>query len=143
VATENRWTWHRKRTVAARELRARETEAEKILWQWLKNRRLGGFKFRRQFPIGPYFADFCCIERRLIVELDGELHANTLSYDENRTYALIQLGFDVVRFPNSETVKNPAAVCQVIRSKLTSLSLDVPSPRGRGRQVARDTVTGG
>ena len=59
----------------ARDLRKRLTPAERILWRLLRDRRLKGLKFRRQFPIGPFVVDFCCYELRLVIELDGEVHA--------------------------------------------------------------------
>ncbi len=58
----------------ARELRQRATEAEQMLWERVRNRRLGGLKFRRQHPLGPYIVDFYCAEHRLVVEVDGPIH---------------------------------------------------------------------
>jgi very-short-patch-repair endonuclease len=67
----------------ARKLRREQTVAEKLLWRHLRGRRLCNIKFRRQFPIGPYFTDFCSIERRLIVEVDGCQHADRSADDES------------------------------------------------------------
>jgi very-short-patch-repair endonuclease len=67
----------------ARGLRREATDAERRLWSLLRNRQLGGFKFRRQVPIGPYIADFICFDRRLIIEADGGQHADS-AYDEAR-----------------------------------------------------------
>src|SRR5256885_1095580 len=78
-------TTYPERKIGARRLRRNETEAENILWQQLRNRKLEGLKFRRQFPIGPFFADFCCLERKLIVEVDGGQHKENRENDENRT----------------------------------------------------------
>ena len=64
----------RQTTQRARELRARQTEAESLLWYVLRDRRLCGLKFRRQFPIEPYIVDFACVEKRFVVEIDGSNH---------------------------------------------------------------------
>jgi very-short-patch-repair endonuclease len=69
----------------ARRLRKSLTEAEKRLWHSLNRRQIGALKFRRQHPIGEYIVDFVCLERRLIVELDGGQHADDIDYDDART----------------------------------------------------------
>ena len=102
----------------ARELRRNETEAEKKLWTRLRNRHLGGFKFRRQFPIGPFFADFCCVSQRLIVELDGSQHSDEKDRDANQTAWLIKQGFRVIRFWNDDVLKKTDAVCIQILDEL-------------------------
>jgi len=61
----------------ARKLRKNMTDAERLLWQHLRNRQLGGYKFRRQRPIGPYIVDFVCLEKKLVIEVDGGQHAGT------------------------------------------------------------------
>ena len=76
------------RTVLARELRQRSTDAEWKLWSILRNRQLGGYKVRRQVPIDRYFADFACLDARLIVELDGSQHEDRAEYDAARTSTL-------------------------------------------------------
>ena len=90
----------------ARLLRRRSTEAERALWHCVRAKRLAGRKFRRQHPIGPYFADFACIEAGLVVELDGGQHfdADVAAYDARRTAVLRKLGFQVMRFTNSEAL---------------------------------------
>src|SRR5215813_584679 len=67
----------------ARELRRDDTRAEKIAWTLLKDRRLNGFKFRRQVPIENYIVDFYCHEAKLIIELDGDIHAETQQYNHD------------------------------------------------------------
>ena len=86
----------------ARTQRAALTQAEAILWRELRNRRFGGVKFRRQFPIGPYVADFVCLEARLIVELDGAPHesASQRAKDATRDAWLRAQNFQVLRFSN-------------------------------------------
>ena len=88
------------RTGRARRLRRDWTKAEARLWLCLRNRQLDGFKFRRQLPIDRYFADFACLEAKLIVELDGGQHADEAAYDAARTEVLEQAGFRVLRFWN-------------------------------------------
>jgi len=77
----------------------------------LRDRRLMGFKFRRQYGIGRYIADFCCPEKRLIIELDGECHNNRIEYDQVRTQFLEQKGYLVLRFRNEEVMNNLNLVC--------------------------------
>src|SRR6266571_3253212 len=100
-----------KSTSRARSLRQRSTRAELALWLALRDRRLGGFKFARQQPIGPYFPDFVCRERRLIVEVDGGQHADN-SADQVRDAYLRALGYRVVRVWNNEVLGNLDGVLQ-------------------------------
>lgn len=101
----------------ARQLRVEATDAEARLWQRLRNRMLGGFKFRRQFPVGPYIADFVCIERKLIVELDGGQHADNPA-DERRTRFLELRGYRVIRFWNPDVLSNTDGVLEMILLEL-------------------------
>jgi len=106
------------RTHRARALRQASTEAEWKLWTVLRNRQLGGFKFRRQVPIGRYFADFACLEGRLIVELDGSQHQDRVEYDARRTNELESCGFRVLRFDNYDVLTNPTGVGDTILLEL-------------------------
>lgn len=90
----------------AHTLRADQTDAEALLWNRLRDRRLAGAKFRRQHPAGPYIVDFCCVERRLIVEVDGGQHSEAGSGDEKRSAYLASFGFKVLRFWNSDVLSN-------------------------------------
>src|SRR4051794_27236416 len=81
-------------------LRADPTEPERLLWYYVRDRKLEGFKFRRQVPIGPYVADFLCEQRRLIVEVDGIQHSEREPADTNRSHWLARQGYHVVRFWN-------------------------------------------
>lgn len=119
-----------KRIEAARELRSHSTLAEEKLWSVLRRHAFGLYKFRRQFPIGPYFADFCCIARRLVIEVDGGYHAQTIDSDMNRTYALEnELGFRVIRFTNDEVISDLAGVLAKISQELKK---PFPPPLGEG-----------
>lgn len=81
-----------------RRLRHEQTDAERELWQLLRSRQLAHYKFRRQHSIGPFIADFCCLERRLVIELDGGQHADKIEQDKGREDFLNEKGFKVLRF---------------------------------------------
>lgn len=93
-----------------------ETDAERLLWGLLRNRGLGGLKFRRQHPCNGYFLDFYCHEARLAVELDGSQHleGNQAAYDEERTRVLEQEGIRVLRFWNGDVSAHIEEVLGVI-----------------------------
>ena len=130
---------------AARQLRSRMTGAERKLWFALKDRRFSGFKFRRQVPIGPYVADFMCFERRLIVEVDGGQHAESVR-DAIRDQWFAQNDFRMLRFWNNDVLQNLDGVLIRLSEQLqltphptSRLSETSPSPaRGEGEnEVAR------
>jgi len=98
------------RTERARELRLTDGRAEQVVWELLRAHRMGGLKFRRQHPIGPFFADFACVARKLVVEIDGEHHALQREADSRRTDLMEQAGWRVIRFSASEAVQNPEGV---------------------------------
>ena len=100
----------------ARALRRDDTEAERRLWEELRSRRLNGFKFVRQLPIGPYFADFACRERRVVVEVDGATHGteSEVRHDEKRTRFLEERGWLVLRVWNIDVFTARNAVCDAI-----------------------------
>ncbi|MER8733870.1 DUF559 domain-containing protein [Mesorhizobium sp. M1227] len=101
----------------ARELRRGDNQAEATLWNELKAKRLGGYKFVRQMPIGPYFADFACRSERLIVELDGGQHAES-TYDRRRDEFMRGKGFSVIRFWSVDMLTNPTSICETILAAL-------------------------
>src|SRR6266700_4370332 len=104
--------WERREP--ARQLRRTQTEAERKLWSRLRNKQLGGLKFRRQFPLGPCLADFFCFEKRLIVEVDGSQHADRKDEDKNRTQYLAAWGFKVIRFWHKDVLFRTDFVCEQI-----------------------------
>jgi very-short-patch-repair endonuclease len=112
----------------ARALRKNQTKAEEIMWNLLRNRKLKGFKFRRQHPVAPlYILDFYCVKSKIAVELDGKHHneRQQQEYDTERTNILKQLGITVIRFTNIEVMNNSEYVLdQVLKSCNDSL----PSP---------------
>src|ERR1700677_3088745 len=86
----------------ARDLRRNQTDSEGRLWGELRGRRLGGWKWRRQEPIGPFIVDFFCPAKRLVVELDGPSHDDREDYDARRTVYLERAGLRVIRFRSEE-----------------------------------------
>lgn len=100
-------------TSRARGLRKRDNQAEALLWLELKRRKLGGYKFTRQYPIGPYYADFCCREHWLVVEIDGSQHAES-SHDRRRDEFMRQRGYSTIRFWNHDVLKHRVSVCETI-----------------------------
>jgi very-short-patch-repair endonuclease len=117
----------------ARGLRRRQTDAERRLWARLRDRRLLGAKFARQVPIGPYVVDFCCRERKVIVELDGGQHAVQPRADRERTVFLEALGYCVLRFWNNEALGNTDGMLERIARALAARPSPRPSPqRGEG-----------
>ena len=98
-----------RKTTRARELRKVENEAEDSLWHELRGRRLNGYKFVRQLPIGPYFADFACREANLVVEVDGSQHANR-SRDRFRDETMNRNGWSVLRFWHADILRSQARI---------------------------------
>ncbi|MBR9806142.1 endonuclease domain-containing protein [Hyphomonas pacifica] len=103
-------------TKRARQLRRDQTFAERLVWARLRNRQLNGWKFRRQHPIGPYYADFACLDLMLVVELDGDSHGTQadISRDTQRTAFLEAQGWTVVRFWNVEVLDSLDGVLRQI-----------------------------
>lgn len=99
-----------------KELRSDQTEAEKLLWNKLRNRQILGIKFFRQYSIGPYIADFYSSEKRLVIELDGSQHTieDKNRYDKERTSYLSYQDIKVIRFWNNDIMKNIEGVLERI-----------------------------
>ena len=128
----------------ARELRRKQTPAEELLWQLLRNRQLLGFKFRRQHQYGDYIADFYCHEAQLVIECDGSAHNpnEAWHHDQNRDAYMIAQGLRVLRFSNDRILSDTENVLDEISSFLPS-----PSPGrgagGEGLSDEPDTPTNG
>ncbi len=90
----------------SRRLRKRSTPAEIILWEEIRNRKLGGLKFRRQYPVLGFILDFYCAEKSLGIELDGSIHDTQKEYDEDREKLILEQGIRILRFSNQEVLKN-------------------------------------
>jgi len=104
----------------ARELRSKETWAEKLIWRWLRSRRVSGYKFRRQHPEGVYYLDFFCEEARLAIELDGfgHGHPDRRRHDAEREAFLASRSIKVLRFWNSSLRRNPQSIRDTIFREL-------------------------
>ena len=101
-----------------RQLRNTPTDAEHYLWQRLKRPQLENCKFRRQHPFGNYVLDFVCLERGLVVEVDGSQHVESAAPDARRTQFLESAGFIVLRFWNNDVFGNPQGVLEAIQEQL-------------------------
>ncbi|PPU40144.1 endonuclease domain-containing protein [Xanthomonas arboricola pv. populi] len=128
---------HAAKTGFAKHLRREMTAAERALWYRLRDRRLLGFKFRRQFPIGPYIVDFVCLARALIVEIDGSQHLLP-GADATRDAFLHREGFQVLRFWNNAVLASGDDVCDMIARGLLAARSPFPAsvlrkihPQGR------------
>ena len=115
-------------TELCRKLRQLETPAEKVLWYHLRNRKFGGYKFFRQFPVCAqitlgrnyyYIPDFYCSEAKLVIEADGPIHNFKKEYDQNRDEVLKALGLTILRFSNDAILKDTQSVLRVIKQHLT------------------------
>jgi very-short-patch-repair endonuclease len=104
----------------ARTLRAKSTDAEDKMWHFIRNRQLNGVKFVRQYIIEPYIVDFVCREKKFIIELDGNQHADAKEYDEERTIYLEAQGYKVLRFWNNDVLNNIDSVMAHISFVLNS-----------------------
>jgi len=130
----------------ARKLRHEQTDAESLMWGLLRDKRLGGAKFRRQHPVQSYVLDFYCHEAKLAIELDGGQHADALAHDETRSAFLKSQDIDVLRFWNNEFLAQTEAVLEKIWMELDSRGAIVvaqpapsplaPLPAGEGNAIA-------
>ncbi len=113
----------------ARYLRNNMTDTERFVWRRIRYRQIGGFKFRRQHPLGPYIVDFVCLERKLVLELDGGQHAARIEYDAQRTAWLEERGYRVFRLWNFEALQDWDVAAQRIAELLQEPSTPHPPQR--------------
>jgi len=99
----------------SRNLRKRQTDAENLIWRHLRIKQVEGLKFRRQHPIGKYIVDFVCLEKQLILEIDGGQHAVEKEKDKERDNWLMAEGYKVLRFWNNDVLENLPGVLETIR----------------------------
>jgi very-short-patch-repair endonuclease len=99
------------RTAHSGDLRRDSTPAEQRLWGLMLGRALGGCKFRRQQPLGPYTADFYCAQAKFVIEVDGGGHALTIEHDKERSDFFAETGNRALRFWNGDVMRNPEGVC--------------------------------
>jgi very-short-patch-repair endonuclease len=130
------------RIVIARHLRREATEPERKLWRALRALPVDDSHFRRQAPIGPYYADFVCHNNRLVIELDGETHTSSAARekDDARSLYFQSKGYRVLRFWNGDVMKNLEGVMTIIQQSATDSAAQAPPPltpprasRGRGK----------
>ncbi|MCB9455881.1 MAG: endonuclease domain-containing protein [Anaerolineaceae bacterium] len=112
----------------ARQMRHEPTPAENALWERLRNRRVARAKFRRQYTIERFIVDFVCVELRLIIEVDGDIHDLQTEYDAARQAFLESQGFCVLRFNNGDVLQSLDAVVTVIGETLVSRAKGLPHP---------------
>ncbi|MBI1235766.1 MAG: DUF559 domain-containing protein [Alphaproteobacteria bacterium] len=119
----------------ARSLRRDMTKSETVLWTALKGRALDGWKFRRQHPVGPYIADFACLEAKLIVEVDGATHNShdEIAHDRQRTDFLESQGFAIVRITNTGIYEDLDGIVRQISAALAPSGPSGHLPRKQGR----------
>jgi very-short-patch-repair endonuclease len=110
----------------ARAMRHEPAPAEQLLWRFLRDRQLGGHKFRRQAPLGAFIADFYCHAVKLVVELDGDTHVGREASDEVRTMLLSRSGYHVVRFYNTDVFDHLPPVLEAIYGECDRLSTPTP-----------------
>jgi very-short-patch-repair endonuclease len=113
---------------AARRLRRNQTDTERTLWFRPRDRRLAGWKFRRQFPIDRFVVDFFCADAHLVIELDGGQHAIRTEADAQRTKILEAMGYLVLRYWNNEVMRNIDGVMEDIAAALERHSPEPPHP---------------
>lgn len=118
-----------------KELRVNQTEAEKILWQELRGRKLEKCKFWRQYSVGPYILDFYCPQIRLAIEVDGSQHAKAIEYDEEREKYMVDLDIKTIRYSNKDIMNKLEAVIKQIRNHINHI---FPLPLNGKREVGRE-----
>ena len=124
----------------ARQLRRNPTDVERLLWQRLRFWQVDDYKFRRQQPLGNYIVDFVCLQKRLIVELDGGQHAEQTNYDAERDAWLCHQGFTVLRFWNNDVLKNIEGVMELIVKSLQGTPTSILPRKGEGRRREPSSV---
>jgi very-short-patch-repair endonuclease len=119
-------------TAISRQFRANGSDAERKLWHALRRKQINGLRFRRQFPLGPYFADFVCLPVRLVIEVDGSQHgeAEQAAHDARRTAWLERHGFRVLRFWADQVMTDLPSILDGIE-----IALRQPLPRKDGRDT--------
>ena len=126
----------------AQTLRETRTDAEGLLWHYLRDKQLDGYKFRRQQPIGPYIVDFACMPHKLLIELDGSQHADQHTYDQKRDAFLREQGYTILRFWNNEVFDHCVEVLESIYAALHHHSPLEGESASQGRQPAGEPVGG-
>jgi very-short-patch-repair endonuclease len=105
------------------------TDAERLLWRHLRNRELDGWKFRRQYPVGSFIVDFICVEKNLVIEVDGGPHGENVEQDIQRSAYLNRMGYRVFRFWNNQVMQETEGVLEAILAILANTDQNSPSPQ--------------
>ncbi|MGZ8541456.1 MAG: methylmalonyl-CoA mutase family protein [Chitinophagaceae bacterium] len=131
-ATSNKFYYRKLKEFALEQRGNKSTEAENMLWQFLRDKKVDNIKFRRQHIIDKYIADFISLEKKLIIEVDGNIHQlpENIESDQQRTERLNELGFQVIRFTNDEVLANIDGVLSSIKERIFQLSESKVSPVG-------------
>jgi very-short-patch-repair endonuclease len=116
----------------ARKLRKEMTDTERFVWDRIRHRQIGGFKFRRQAPVGHFIVDFICFEAKVILEFDGDQHDSARLEDAARTHWLQSQGFRVARFWNHEVFEDWESIEAHLHSLVTAGSTPHPNPPPQG-----------
>jgi very-short-patch-repair endonuclease len=122
---------------AARELRRRTTDTEQRVWGIVRRRQIDGLLFRRQHPIGPYIVDFVCVETRIVIEIDGEIHTDQQEYDAERDDYLQQVGYAVLRFTVDRVLNDLNGVLADIKAACASSPLPRTGEGAGGWGISR------
>ena len=132
-------------THLAKGLRKRSTDVERLLWSHLRAGRFEGLKFRRQHPIGHFIVDFVCLERKLIIELDGGQHAlpDEILKDRQRDAWLEKEGYSIIRFWDNEVLMNTNGVLETIQERLHRTPSPQSPPLKGGEVGIRDIPSNG
>jgi very-short-patch-repair endonuclease len=121
-------------TERSRELRITASPAERAVWAFVSGGQVDGYRFTRQYQIGPYFADLLCRSKRLIIEIDGISHDTHHVYDERRTEYLRAQGYQVLRFTNEDVMTNVEGVVMLIAKTLAGMPSPSPSREREGNK---------
>ena len=125
-------TFKQRDTKRAQSLRNQATPAERTLWKYLNKSQVGGFKFSRQMPVGPYFVDFLCRKLKLVIEIDGHSHDMQQDRDLKRTRDMEEHGYRVIRFANADVMSNVEGVVAEIARVVSGMPTPNPSRRREG-----------
>ncbi|HMO13601.1 MAG TPA: endonuclease domain-containing protein [Pirellulaceae bacterium] len=131
----------------ARNQRRTANEFASTVWQWIRNRQIHGAKFRREYPMPPYTADFCCVELKLIIEIDGEGHFTEqgVARDLKRDQFLLSQGYKILRIPGYSVIQEEGDVMSKIREFVKNAGPSPPAPlpfvpQGRGEKEKHDRI---
>ena len=106
-------------------LKENPTDAEKLMWEYLRNKKTG-YKIRRQHVVDNFITDFICLSEKVVIEIDGGIHLKQKELDELRTNTLNEKGYKVVRFTNEEVFANPELVASKIKAELDNRNIFQP-----------------